>query len=401
MNAPSRRPVEAPLAQPGEPPSQRRRVLVFSSRGGGGHSSGFAALQGHLGSTHDVIRADVLQEALAPLDPLRWLSSGKLGGEDFYNLCLRRGWHGLATELCDLLGAPAMLAKAQRIEELILPYVRAHAPHVLVSMIPLLNQSFLRVARVLGVPLLVLPVDLDTSNYVNGLYAPDDPSFRYLLSFEDEALRPSMRAAAIPEALVRVVGFPVRPAFLTPKPGASLRAELGLPTEGPIVMLLMGAAGAASLLDYADELRALRGPAHLVFCAGRNARLAARLGEARFQRGVTHSVVGYTERIADYMAVAELLITKPGPGTISEALYMNLPMLLDQTTPLLRWEELNVGLVLRNGFGAALSELDDVGPLVEKYLGDGDHLRHARRQLAAYPKRHFEREFRSVLAELI
>lgn len=384
---------------PAVAPARRPRILVFSSRGGGGHASGVAALQGHLRGTHEVIRADVLSEALVPMDPLRWITSGKLGGEDVYNLCLRRGWHGLATELCDMLGAPVMLSKAARIEELVLPYAKAHAPDLLVSMIPLLNQSLLRVAQALGVPLLVLPVDLDTSNYINGVYAPSTPKFRYLLPFDDPSLRPFMRAAAIPEALIRVVGFPVRPAFLEAKNPSALRDELALPSDRPIIMLLMGAAGASSLLDYARELRTLRMPAHLVFCTGRNAKLGVRLARARFAADVTHSVVGYTERIADYMATADLLITKPGPGSVSEALYMNLPMLLDQTSAPLRWEAFNAKLVVDNGFGESLDDLDDVKPLVEKYLGGAEHLQRARRQLAAYPKRDFAKEIRAVLAE--
>ena len=67
------------------------------------------------------------------------------------------------------------------------------------------------------------------------------------------------------------------------------------------------------------------------------------------------TLLGFTDRVADLMAISHLIVTKPGPGTISEAIAMKLPILIDNTDKLLFWERINVDLVLNYGVGQRIT----------------------------------------------
>lgn len=86
------------------------------------------------------------------------------------------------------------------------------------------------------------------------------------------------------------------------------------------------------------------------------------------QEGVTVIPLGFVTRMAEYMAAAEVLITKAGPGTIAEAASMGLPVLLTDFLP--GQEAGNVGVVLEQGFGEYHKRPVDIAKNVTKWLQD-------------------------------
>lgn len=387
----------------------RPNVLVFSSLGGGGHLSAWHAIRASLERDYAIKRIDPFDTLLRSLDPIRRLSGDRLSGEGFYNFCMRRGWFGVASTLASRYGAPAMIRRAAEIERILFPYLDAQTPGFLISVIPFLNGILLRYARQRAVPLVVLPVDLDTRHYLVGLdrvafdgTGPDESvppwdghdagkaarpgrGFLYALPFEDPAIR-AIVAPVIPDRFVRVMGFPVRPDFLEPKNRAQLRAAYGFPESVPVVMMLMGAVGSARLGSWARAVAGAGVPLHLVLCAGRNERLSDELEHMPLPAIVTRTVVGFTHRISDLMAASDLLLTKPGPSTIAEALTLRLPMMLDASGSVLAWERLGVEFVRRRGFGTAISSRADVGPLVRDWTSDAARLDACRASIATLPQ---------------
>lgn len=387
----------------------RPNILVFSSLGGGGHVSAWNAIRGSLEREYAIKRIDPFDTLLGPLDPIRRLSGDRLSGEGFYNFCMRRGWFGVASTLASRYGGPAMVRRAGEIERILFPHLDAQAPGFLISVIPFLNGILLRYARQRGVPLIVLPVDLDTRHYIVGLdrvafdgTRPDETvppwhghdagkaaglgsRFLYALPFEDPAIR-AVVAPVIPDRFVRVMGFPVRPDFLEPKNRAQLRAAYGLPESVPVVMMLMGAAGSARLSSWARAVAGAGIPLHLVLCAGHNERLRHELEHMPLPDIVTCTVVGFTHRISDLMAASDLLLTKPGPGTIAEALTLRLPMMLDASGSVLAWERLGVEFVRRREFGTSIRSRAEVGPLVRDWLSDRARLEAYRASIATLPQ---------------
>jgi UDP-N-acetylglucosamine:LPS N-acetylglucosamine transferase len=132
-----------------------------------------------------------------------------------------------------------------------------------------------------------------------------------------------------PAARVAVVPMPVRVAFYTPPSQGQARARLGVPPAARCVLLMTGvwclgpvAKAAAGLAAAGLEVLAV---------AGRNQRLEGRLRAAARQQPRLH-VFGFTDRIPELMAAADLVITSSG-DTCSEARVAGRALLLLDLVP--------------------------------------------------------------------
>ena len=82
--------------------------------------------------------------------------------------------------------------------------------------------------------------------------------------------------------------------------------------------------------------------------------------------------MGFTHRMADLMAISDLFITKPGPGTLIEAMTMQLPILADATAPVLSWERANIRLVKRYKIGDAIQNFSHLEATLRHFLFDSE-----------------------------
>ena len=94
------------------------------------------------------------------------------------------------------------------------------------------------------------------------------------------------------------------------------------------------------------------------------------LFRSKLEGDVSFSVLKFMNKVADLMQVSDLLITKPGPGTINEAMQRKLPILVDNTNSTLSWERTNLDFVKRTGLGQVLNSTEEVGKWVPLYLRD-------------------------------
>jgi len=135
--------------------------------------------------------------------------------------------------------------------------------------------------------------------------------------------------------------------FLTPRSAGEARRALGLPSEGTIVVV-SGGAWAVGDLDGAVETALQLDDASIVCLAGRHAATRARLVNAfGGERRVT--VLGFTERMSDLLAAADVLVHSTGGVTCLEALARGCPIVAYGAppghAPLLAREMAALGLV--------------------------------------------------------
>ena len=146
-----------------------------------------------------------------------------------------------------------------------------------------------------------------------------------------EGLMKNYIRAGIAAERLYVSGIPIRPSFMEQYDPQEVRRNLHLPERGRIVLLFSGSIGCGRLHRVEPELeKNLPSDATLVILCGHNARMYQQLKE----RCSAHTVVvGYTNRIAEYMAAADLCISKPGGLSITEMLAMKVPMVLMLSVP--------------------------------------------------------------------
>ncbi len=104
---------------------------------------------------------------------------------------------------------------------------------------------------------------------------------------------------------------------------------------------------AGGMADQVAAIARRQLPVQLLVVAGRNAALQRQL--SRRDWGLPVHVLGFVRNMPELMHAADLLVTKAGPGTISEALICGLPMVITSALP--GQEEGNVSYVVEGGAG--------------------------------------------------
>lgn len=168
----------------------------------------------------------------------------------------------------------------------------------------------------------------------------------------------------MPPNRVQVVGMPVAQRFCQPVGDRdALRSQLGWWTDRPVYLLVGGGEGMGPLEKTALAIDQANLPAAMVIVAGRNQRLKEKLEKHAWKMPV--KVYGFVREMPDFMRAADVLITKAGPGTISEAFIANLPIILYSRVP--GQEEGNVDYVVTEGAGLWAPEPEQVAAALKRW----------------------------------
>jgi processive 1,2-diacylglycerol beta-glucosyltransferase len=166
------------------------------------------------------------------------------------------------------------------------------------------------------------------------------------------SVREGLISRGIPEDGIAVTGLPIERKFLRPLDRAALAARFGLHSDRPVILVMAGAY--AMLGGVGDVVRVLAGFPHplqaLVVC-GHDRRMTERVRAQTAHSPHTFKVFGYVDNVEELMAVSDLLITKAGAVTVSEALATRLPMLIYRPIP--GQEEGNTRYLLAHGAALA------------------------------------------------
>ena len=92
-------------------------------------------------------------------------------------------------------------------------------------------------------------------------------------------------------------------------------------------------------------------------------------------------VEGFTKDIPRYMQLADYFIGKPGPGSISEAVFMGLPVIVERNAWTLPQERYNSEWLTENGFGLVLKSFREIEGAVRELLSS-DELNKMRQRTA-------------------
>lgn len=192
-----------------------------------------------------------------------------------------------------------------------------------------------------------------------------------------EGLIPTYVQAGISPDRLMASGIPIRSSFLKQYKKTEARKSLHLPERERIVLLFSGSVGCGRLHRIAPELeKNLPSDAHLVIICGHNKRAYESLQN---HCGPQTTVVGYTNRIAEYMAAADLCISKPGGLSITEMLVMQLPMVLMLSVP--GCESRNQTFFSENEIAVATQDWDETFRETVRLLCEPDALSHMRRRM--------------------
>ncbi|MBN1438292.1 MAG: glycosyltransferase [Anaerolineales bacterium] len=219
--------------------------------------------------------------------------------------------------------------------------VREHPADLIFCVHPLFNAPVLRALGKHRPPFITAVTDLVTApNY--WFYRRED----VCVVPTDEVRRRAILNGLKPDQ-IKLLGLPISRKFLSPRDRAVVRKELGWPPDRPMVLMVGGGEGMGPLFDTARQIMYTSPECALVVITGRNDKLRRQMENADWN--IPIFIYGFVNNMADYMNAADILVTKAGPGTISEALVCGLPIILNSRIP--GQEDGNVRYVVQEGAG--------------------------------------------------
>ncbi|HWF10466.1 MAG TPA: glycosyltransferase [Bryobacteraceae bacterium] len=324
--------------------------LVFFDAGGG-HRSAANALSEvakREGRPWEM-RMMNLQELLDEMDVFRKITGLRL--QDIYNQLLRRGW---------TLGSPALMKGMHGVirlfhskqVKLLSEYWREKQPDLVVSLIPNFNRAIYQaIERVMPrVPLVTILTDM--ADYPPHFWIERQP--QYLICGTDRAYRQALELGHTKERIFRTSGMILNPRYYEPiemNRGPD-REALRLDAARPTALMMFGGEGSAAMLDIAKRLDASGLDIQLIAICGKSKKLEETM--KALPRRIRMHVEGFTREVPRFMRLADFFIGKPGPGSISEAVAMGLPVIIERNHWTLPQERYNADWVEEQGVGISL-----------------------------------------------
>ena len=185
----------------------------------------------------------------------------------------------------------------------------------------------------------------------------------YCVAAEETKARLVARGAAAENVVV--TGIPIALKFSASVDRTAVRRRMGLRDDLPVLLVLGGGLGLGPVAGILDELNKLATPVQVVVVCGGNAKLRRQLATQE-RRHPTH-VLGFVTCMHEIMAVSDLVITKPGGLTTSEALAMGKPLFV--LNPIPGQEAANSDFLLEHGAAAKANRIEDLPFRLEKLLG--------------------------------
>jgi len=180
-----------------------------------------------------------------------------------------------------------------------------------------------------------------------------------------EQTRARLIARGAEPARVVATGIPISPRFSLRIDPARARRKLGLRDDLPVVLVLSGGFGMGPVAECVAELDKVSKPFQVVVVTGKNQELRRELA-TQDRRHPTH-VLGFATNMPELMTVADLILSKPGGLTTSEALAMGKPLFI--VNPIPGQEAANSDFLLEQGAGAKVNRVEDLPFRVEQLLG--------------------------------
>jgi len=163
---------------------------------------------------------------------------------------------------------------------------------------------------------------------------------------------------------IAATGIPISAKYAQEVDPKDIRQRYGLRDDQPVILLLSGGFGWGPISETLAELDKISTRFQTIVVCGRNAELRHEVA-AQDRKHPTH-VLGFVSNMNELMAVADMVITKPGGLTTSEAMARALPMVV--VNPIPGQEAANSDFLLQAGAAIKVNRVEEISHRIEQLL---------------------------------
>lgn len=290
--------------------------------------------------------------------------------------------------------------RSKLVNDVLWPYIRTAAANLVsehpcdmfVSVHPIINTPLLRILGEVHKPYMIVITDLVSTH---AFWYNRDATLT--LAPTEEAKMRGLGFGMDPDS-IQVVGQPIADQFRQPMPPKTeLRSQLGWPQDLPAVLMVGGGEGMGPLEETVLAVDRSNLPLMMAVVSGRNEKLKTRLENAGLR--TPHQIYGFVENIPQLMFAADMIVTKAGPGTISEAFIAGLPIILYSRMP--GQEEGNVNFVVEKEVGVWAPDPQKVADTLRHWLEDPDIITKMAAKTKSYAKPDASRDIANRIFQIV
>src|SRR5205809_909775 len=180
-----------------------------------------------------------------------------------------------------------------------------------------------------------------------------------------EETKASLMARGAKADSVVVTGIPIAAKFSSRPDARAVRKNYGLRDDLPVLLVLGGGFGMGPVAGILSALDKVERDFQTLVVAGRNEKLRRNLACGDFRHPTR--ILGFVTNMHELMALADLIVTKPGGLTTSEALAMGKPLFI--LNPIPGQEAANSDFLLERGAAAKVNRIEDLPFRLEQLMG--------------------------------
>lgn len=353
------------------------KILLLTAATGGGHLRAAHAVEEYIqeNTAHEVVTVDALKAVGRFLDKTvcdSYLFMAKrvpaLFGRLYKKTNEQNHFANLVPKMSGLFSG------------LLLPAIEEHRPDVIITTHPFATEmvSDLKEDGLVAAPLICIVTDYG----VHRSYIADCVD-AYVVASED--MIPQVQQLGVAREKIYPFGIPVHDVFFDRSDRAATLAELQLDPDVPTVLFMAGSFGVSNIIKLYRELDETAARMQIIVITGRNQKLYDAF-ERELEEGtkIPTRLIFFTSEVEKYMHASDLLVTKPGGLTVSEALACGLPMAVFDAIP--GQEEDNADFLATHEMCVRLKKHSNFAEEITGLLGQTERLRTMRENCQGFDK---------------
>ncbi|PKM95136.1 MAG: galactosyldiacylglycerol synthase [Firmicutes bacterium HGW-Firmicutes-1] len=343
----------------------KSKVIIFTASTGHGHNQVALAMKNELVAQGcEVSIYEPFKEVSKSLDIL--LSDG-------YRVLATKmpKFYGRIYKMSNqqFLGKPVEIFSVKVIEDKLEEIVDHVQPDLIISTHPLIVKamcSLKRKSKYLGPFVSVITDYMPHKCYISPIVDA------YIVGSQYTKLK--VIEKGISENRVFVYGIPIHRSFR--------ECDNKMEKSNQFTVLLMGGSmGLSGIKKVFKELLNIHAPIKIIVVCGNNMTLKKYL-EERYLSQVSNkdiTILGFTNEISQYMEVSDVIVTKPGGLTVTEAFAKNIPIIIPFYIP--GQEEENAEMLIDMGVAVKVGGPKELGTLIESFIQEPNLLNHLKRNM--------------------
>ena len=367
-------------------------ILILSASTGGGHMRASRAIENYM-SEHDESANVKIVDSLLYINPI-------------LNKTVTSGYVYLATKTPNIYGKLYELTNKEdrwisfvsRLNYLfankLLPLIDEFKPDVIITTHPFPTEmvSILKSKELVNIPLVCIMTD----------YAPhktwvNQQVDAYIVSNDD--MVKEMSNIGIKEEVIYPYGIPIEQVFFEKKDKDLVLDELELNPNLPTILMMAGSFGVTNVFKIYEDIININRDFQVIVITGKNQKLYDEFAKVINKSEKQTKLIYFTDEVNKFMQAADIIITKPGGLTITEALASNIPMAIFDAIP--GQEEENADFLINHNMAIKLEKGQSCDKLIEELLINKEKLNNMKEACKSFDKNDSSKNICALINELV